>query len=279
MKKNDVKRLQQLLNSAGFNAGLLDGILGPMTLGASATYLFEEHADVGCAERALSKLTPVQTSEYLDGIDISGHNGKVDWEAVADAGCKYAWVKATEGTTHKQKSMQRNLDGARAWGIPVGAYHYGRPNTYQSLRLEDARREAENFLKHYGTPQPDDIAPVLDVESGYIKTDHNYNVDWTHEWCRVVEDGIGCKPMIYTARWAVQSRLIKADSLDSLSQYKLWWAEYRPESVMAPTKTMTPWTDWTCWQWTGHGSIDGVNGRVDRNRMKPGELAKLKVYA
>ena len=40
MKKNDVKKLQQLLNSAGFNAGRLDGILGPMTLGASATYLF-----------------------------------------------------------------------------------------------------------------------------------------------------------------------------------------------------------------------------------------------
>ena len=277
MSPDEIKKLQHLLNFVGYNAGLLDGVLGPKTLSAAAAYLHVEHGDTFVATRALNRLTVDAVVDLIEGIDVSGHQGKVDWKKVAAAGCNFAWVKATEGTTHKQRTMQRNLEGARAWQIPVGVYHYGRPNTYRSLKLVDAKKEAENMLSHYGTPQPDDLVPVLDMESGYIKTEHDYNVDWTLEFCRVVEEGLGCKPMLYTARWAIQSRLEKAANVEELAKYKLWWAEYRSATTKAPRKKMLPWKGYTVWQWTGSGSIAGVKGRVDRNRMKPKDLEGLKI--
>ena len=202
MKHHDVSRLQEGLNSAGYDSGLLDGILGPVTLSAAATYLYQEWGETGVAEDALVRLKNKPPAEMLKGIDVSAYNGEIDWKTVAEAGIKYCWVKCSEGTTHKNRRRQENLDGARAWGIRVGGYHFARPDTYQSLELKDARDEAHNFLQCYGTPQPDDLIPALDLESGLLKNDHNYNLDWINEWCYTIEQELGLKPrkiIMYTA--------------------------------------------------------------------------------
>lgn len=261
----DVRALQELLASLGFSPGPIDGIYGQKTHGALT----------------LANQSRQPIPSYIEGIDVSGHNGTINWKKVAAAGCHYAFVKVSEGTTHKHRSRQRNLDGARAWNIPVGAYHYALPRTYQQLKMKDARREAENFLSCYGTPQPDDLRPVCDLESGLIKTNHNYNAMWVLEWCRVVEAELGCKPILYTARWATVSRLLRADAdlLNELAKFDLWWAEYRSEETKAPTKPMEPWNSFAIWQYTGSGKIDGISGRVDINRMRPETLAKLRINA
>lgn len=279
MKREDVVRLQTALLSMGYETGPIDGIMGPKTICASSQFMLKEHSDQHVAQSAFNRLKR-EPKAYADGVDVSAYQGKIDWKKVADSGIKFMWAKCSEGTTHKNRYRDRNLDGARAWGLASGGYHYARPDTYQSLRLKDAVREAKNFLSAYGTPQPDDLVPALDLESGLIKTDHSYNCDWVFEWCKVVEDKLGCKPILYTARWATVSRILKADEvqLAMLSKYPLWWAEYRSEKVTSPSKSLKPWTDWDVWQWTGSGTVDGI-GRCDRNRMRSSTLKKLRMYA
>jgi len=229
----------------------------------------------------LAKQSREPIPSYIEGIDVSGWNHAVDWKKVAAAGCRYAFIKVSEGSTHRHRNRQRNFAGAREHKIPCGPYHFALPRTYQQLKMKDARKEAENFLSCYGDPQPGDLRGVCDLESGLIPHKHNYNCEWILEWCRVVEEALGYKPILYTARWATTSRILKADAslLNELAKFDLWWAEYRPEETKVPTKPLEPWSSFAIWQYTGSGSIDGIKGRVDINRMRPETLAKLRIDA
>ncbi|MBI05445.1 MAG: hypothetical protein CMM54_00520 [Rhodospirillaceae bacterium] len=282
MNSDKVIRLQTALTALGHEPGMIDGLLGPKTIAAAARFMWLEHGDARVAKAAYEKLRPTVVPDVtISGIDVSAYQGTVDWRKVAGAGYQFAWVKCSEGTTHKNSGRQKRLDGARAFGIPVGGYHYALPKTYRNIGLKDAEREAANFLRCYGTPQPDDLVPALDLESGLIKgaKNHNYNVEWTLRWCEIIKKELGCSPIIYTARWATQSRIIKADKalLDELKTYRLWWAEYRSESTKEPRKNMFPWTTWDAWQWTGSGKVPGVKGGCDVNRMRASSLEGLKI--
>ena len=282
MNSEELIRLQTALLALGHEPGMIDGLLGPKTIAAAARFMWLDHGDLSVARAAYDRLRPTAAPDItISGIDVSSYQGTVDWKKVAEAGHRFAWVKCSEGTTHKNKGRQARMDGARAFGIPVGGYHYALPKTYRSIGLKDAVKEANNFLSCYGTPQPDDLVPALDLESGLIKgaANHNYNVEWSLKWCEVVGKELGCTPIIYTARWATQSRIIKADKslLDELAKFPLWWAEYRAGSTKEPRKNKAPWKSWDVWQWTGSGTVPGVKGKCDVNRMRASTLEGLKI--
>ena len=73
------------------------------------------------------------------GVDVSENNGRVDWQAVADAGQKFAIVRSSYGRYSKDEEFLRNVDGAHAAGLQCGAYHYS-----YALTPEQARQEAWN---------------------------------------------------------------------------------------------------------------------------------------
>jgi GH25 family lysozyme M1 (1,4-beta-N-acetylmuramidase) len=73
------------------------------------------------------------------GVDVSENNGRVDWEAVAAAGQKFAIVRSSYGRYAEDEDFIRNVDGARAAGLMCGAYHYS-----YALTPEQARQEAQN---------------------------------------------------------------------------------------------------------------------------------------
>src|SRR3954463_8047491 len=60
----------------------------------------------------------------IHGIDVSRHQGEIDWNAVASSGVKFAWIKATEGGDHADVMFQANWQGAKAAGVARGAYHF-----------------------------------------------------------------------------------------------------------------------------------------------------------
>ena len=147
--------------------------------------------------------------------------------------------------------------------------------------MQDAIDEAENFLRSYNH-NPSDLYPTLDLESGMLRNDHSYNVDFINQWCYTVEQELGLQPrkiIMYTARWATVSRIIKAEPglLNQLSEHPLWWAEYNETAEPDPVKSLSPWKSWAIHQWTGHGSVPGIKGRVDLNKMKPDMLEKLLI--
>ena len=95
-------------------------------------------------------------ADPIHGIDVSKFQGNIDWNAVASSGVKFAWIKATEGGDRDAR-FQANWEGAKAAGIPHGAYHFVywcRPP------LEEI-----HIFEQNAPVDPDALPPVLDVEA------------------------------------------------------------------------------------------------------------------
>ena len=271
-KGQEVKRLQSKLPVVA------DGHFGLKTEQAVRDY--QEHngltVDGLAGKQTLSRLGINVTA----ATDLSSWNGTVDFKKMMTAGVSMGWIKLSEGTTHQNPGREKKFEDARKAGFTVGAYHFGRPDTY-SGDPRDWEKEANNFLIqlekvgcHSG-----DLVPVLDVEAG-MKTDDNHNVDWSLNWLEHVGRETNSTPMVYTARWAWQLFLMKADKaqLDKLLEYPVWYAAYlRGKRLVGPEAKLRGWKEWDVWQYTGHGTLDGIKGRCDLNWIAGEQLSKLTV--
>ncbi|CAE6500562.1 unnamed protein product, partial [Rhizoctonia solani] len=108
--------------------------------------------------------TPYETVEdfaRLSGIDVSGHQKNVDWGAQKKAGVKFAYVKATEGTSYRSPYFTQQYDGSYRIGMVRGAYHFARPD-----RASGAA-QANYFLQYGGkwTADGKTLPGMLDIES------------------------------------------------------------------------------------------------------------------
>jgi len=279
LKKGDegqeVKRLQSALNIT------CDGDYGPLTKKAVKEYQ-------SANKLAVDGTAGPQTLGHLDikvlpGIDVSSHNGTVNWEKAAAAGIKFAWVKATEGQTHVNRDWVKRYNGAVENNIVVGAYHFARPdlNKYDNPEA-DARAEFKHFrdiLRQVGGLKCGNLVPAIDLEAG-MKTDDQYNADWYLEWVSLAEEEWGVKPIVYTARWAwnLYIRAASEESRQKFTEYPVWWANYiRKDRLVGPEKQLRGWDTWDVWQYTGHGSCPGLKGRVDLNWMAGNQLENLIV--
>jgi lysozyme len=190
----------------------------------------------------------------LTGIDVSNHQGLVDWNFVAQNGVQFAFIKATEGGTYQDLFYQKNMHGARAAGVPAGPYHFFRPKGPVALQVK-------NFLEVVGKSETGDLPPVLDLEVpndwGHFKVDER--VEMVREFITEIERALGRNPIIY------MSASFSADILDEaemLKDYPLWVAHH----TTAPKPWVPkPWTFWTFWQHSDKGTINGINGSVDIN--------------
>ena len=268
-KGQEVGRLQSSLTNC-----TVDGHFGPQTEGAVRDYQTESGLVVDGLAGA-STLGSLNI-EVVPGIDLSHHNGKVNFSKIAAAGIKYAWIKVTEGTTHANREYEDKFKGARDHGIKVGAYHFGRPDT--NVHRDDVTEEVDNFLNACAKASigSGDLTPVLDLEKG-MKTDDQHNVDWVLAWLWKVQDNYNVKPMVYTARWAFNLYCINArkKELDRLQKYPLWLASYN-EGIEPRRKTHL-WNSWDVWQWSGSGTVPGVKGKCDQNWMAGGQLRHLLI--
>src|SRR6266851_920044 len=93
----------------------------------------------------------------LHGLDVSHHQGTIDWLAVAKAGMRFAYAKATDGVSFVDPMFATNWTAMKAAGIPRGAYHFFRP----AHALE---AQVNSFVTKVKTLSGDDLPPMLDVE-------------------------------------------------------------------------------------------------------------------
>ena len=96
------------------------------------------------------------------GIDTSKYQGKVNWQAVKQAGYDFAIIKASEGVGYTDPEFRRNWNESRAAGLLVGAYHFARVSKSPTIE-DDARKEAEWFASLLGNPA-NTLPPMLDIE-------------------------------------------------------------------------------------------------------------------
>ncbi len=191
------------------------------------------------------------------GIDVSRYQGDINWKKVAADGIEYAFIRlgirgASEGKLAMDAEYEDNIEGALKNDIEVGVYFFT-----QALTKEEAVEEAEFVLEHlegYDVTYP----VVLDVEE--VTTKDPRTEDMTKQertdvciaFCERIK-AAGYTPMIYGN---LKTFLLMVD-MEQLEEYEKWFAFYQ-------TPLYFPY-EFSIWQYTSTGSVDGIKGDVDMN--------------
>ena len=192
------------------------------------------------------------------GIDVSKHQGNIDWTKVAADGVEFAFIRVglrgygTEGKLVEDEIFEQNVKGALQAGIKVGVYFYSQAITDEEL-LEEANLVLEK-VKPYNIELP----IVFDVEkvSGGKGRANELSVEertrLTALFCQTIQDA-GYKPMIYHN---MEMGTLMLD-LGQLEQYDKWFAYYNDDLYY-------PYA-YKVWQYSEKGAVDGINEEVDLN--------------
>ncbi len=181
------------------------------------------------------------------GVDVSRHQGAIDWPVVAKTGLEFAFVKATEGGNHTDENFGDHWAALSETNIRRGAYHYYKP-------LVNPQLQANNFLNQVGTLQPGDLPAVLDLEERGQLPIAQF-IAQVQAWLDRVEARTAARPIIYTGH-KFYNRYLAGHFTD----YPIWIARYRNEEpLLADGHTFT------FWQYTDAGRLAGIQHAVDIN--------------
>ena len=199
----------------------------------------------------------------IRGIDISHHQGKINWEklskaTVNDETVDFIFIKATEGISLLDENFNDNFYQAREYGFLRGAYHFFPPGI-------SAKQQAEYFLKQVHLEEGD-LPPVLDIETvGNLSTEEVRKAAKT--WLEIVEEKYKTKPIIYTNYKFKEQYL----NTPEFNKYPYWIAHYYVEKLTYKGR-------WKFWQYTDLGRLDGIKENVDFN-IYNGSMYELKQFS
>jgi lysozyme len=185
---------------------------------------------------------------FTFGIDVSHHQGKIDWDKVKAGPAQFVFMKATEHTGFVSKAFAGNW--AAAEGMLRGAYHFFRPSI-------DGAAQARHFLNTY-KPAKGDLLPVLDIED-YDGSQRAKFLGAIEEWLSIVSKSIGNKtPFIYTSG----SFWKKIGNPSGFAAHPLWVAHY---TTATGPNLPKGWDNFAIWQYSQTGGVDGVRTPCDVN--------------
>lgn len=202
--------------------------------------------------------------DNAQGIDVSHWQGNIDWKRVKASGQQFVFIKATEGKSYRDKQFLNNVNGARAAGLLVGAYHF-----VNAVNVADAKLEAAHFVdrvQEAGGVARFDLPPVMDYENNPGNLSKSALNSVALAFLQEVERISGRKPIVYTGNSFAQNFTA------ALSSYDLWIARYSNTRVPDDAPA---WKQWDFWQYTDAGQVSGINGGVDLN-VYNGTLDELK---
>ena len=188
--------------------------------------------------------------EYpVQGIDVSHHQQKIDWEKLDRQIVQFAFVKATEGGNHKDSLFQHNWREAIRNNIPVAAYHF-------FTFCKEGEEQARNYI-HYVPRDSIDLPPVIDLEYGGNCQEENRKEDLISEianYLSIIEDHYKRKVIIYTTNEFYKNYLI-----NQFPDNPIWIRDI----ISSPD--LPDGRNWTFWQYTNRGRLEGIHTAVDLN--------------
>lgn len=191
------------------------------------------------------------------GIDVSSHQGNIDWNLVAQDGVEFAIIRVgyrgygSEGRLVVDEKFEDNIKGAKAAGIKVGVYFFS-----QAINETELLEEANLVLEQIA-PYSIECPVVYDVEKTSAAGRMNAisvedRTHLTQLFCQTIENS-GYKPMIYhnTEMGALLINIAK------LENYDKWYASYSDQMFY-------PY-EYKIWQYSDKGKIQGISTDVDLN--------------
>lgn len=186
------------------------------------------------------------------GIDVSRHQGSIDWAKVKQDGIEFAILRIGYGGSApvKDEQFENNYNGATANGIPVGIYLYSYADTEDEAKLE------ANSVLNWLNGRHLDLPIYFDIED---KKQLNISKEARNNLCKIFCDIIesaGYWAGIYSNKdWAVN----KIDGKELGKRYTYWIAQYNSKCTYDG--------EYAIWQYSSSGKVNGISGNVDMNYM------------
>lgn len=190
-------------------------------------------------------------------IDVSEFQSVIDWKKVKASGVDYAMIRVggrygTSGKIYTDTRYKDNLTGALDNGIEVGVYFFT-----QAVNEREAIEEAEfciNICHHYKITLP------IAIDTEYLDGGRHNNINRAQRtkvvkaFCdRVKKEGF--IPIFYCGSYYLKDDLISSE----LADYEMWLAQWSDKPQCS--------RDFSIWQYTSSGRVDGISGNVDINKM------------
>lgn len=203
-----------------------------------------------CSEPAAPVAETAQNGPFTpgnEGIDLSHHNGRVNWDALSSAPLDFVYLKATEGRDWKDTRFQENWLAASERGWHVGAYHF-------YLLCRNGAAQAENFIQSVEVREGT-LPPAVDLEYAHNCAPDRSKVAVRAEiraFLDALESEYGAPPVLYTTP----------------DFHRDWLAGHFPgHPVWMRSLSGPPDGEVLIWQYSMKGQVPGVDGFVDLNRV------------
>ncbi len=197
----------------------------------------------------------------VQGLDVSHHQGKIDWEKVKNTGFKFVFIKATEGGSFVDPRFRYNRENAGKNGLIVGAYHYF---TFRKTGAE----QAKNFIATVPYDNTS-LPPVVDLEfmgnSGNRLTRQALHRELS-DFIGIVEKKYRKRPVLYSTYEFYDYYLAGA-----FKDHPLWIRDIFKRPGLIDKR------NWTFWQYANRARVDGIPNYVDLNVFN-GNEEKFTVF-
>jgi GH25 family lysozyme M1 (1,4-beta-N-acetylmuramidase) len=213
-------------------------------------------------------VAPTVQVDQTEGVDISSYQSDVAWSALWSSGARWAYTKATEGTSYQNPYFADQYDGAYGVGMVRGAYHFATPDAGSGTA------QADYFVDHGGRWSGDGrtLPGALDIEwNPYGDTCYGKSkrgmVAWIHAFLKRYKARTGRDAVIYTATnwWTNCTGGYRGFG----STNPLWVARYASSAGELPAG----WSSYAMWQYTSSGAMVGDHDRFNASADKLREFA------
>lgn len=205
-----------------------------------------------------------ETSGVTVGIDVSKWQGDINWTALKKAGIDFAIIRTgyrtlSDGKIYEDPYAKYNMQQAQEAGVMIGVYFYS-----TAKNEEEARQEA-NFVCKLIAKYRITYPVAFDYEGYRNSENRNYGLS-SEERTKIAKtfleyvENKDYTPCFYASKSALENDFI----VDSLGSCKIWVSQF-PAISYPETKKSSYLGEHHMWQYTGSGTVQGINGIVDVN--------------
>ncbi len=189
--------------------------------------------------------TPSVKEYPVRGVDVSAHQGRIDWQTLADQDIAFAFIKATEGSGFVDRHYYENIEKALQTGLRIGSYHFF---SFESPGLLQARHFISVVKSHENM-----LPPVVDLEfyDEFFSSppEKDYVGRELAAMLQALESHYEVKPVIY-----VTQRAYKAYIEGGFIDYDIWIRDVYFKPSLEKSRP------WTFWQYTDRAKLNGYDG-------------------
>ena len=220
-------------------------------------------------------LTSFNKTLVYRGIDVSAHNGNINWSSVSTSAVDFAIIRAgyaeekiVNGVDkYEDTKFIKNVEECEKYNIPYALYFYSYAN-YITGNYDSAELEATHMLKLMKKIKDRGYYPTMstviyfDQEDSTLPSDRNVLTNMINKFCGTMKNN-GNRCGVYANQNWLNNRIYVNYVADKHSIWVAQWPGYSSFDTAMNSRSSYTTTSHKLWQFSSDGSIPGISGRVD----------------